>query len=147
MSTSAFVACWSNPIECLKNAFSDPGGSDVLSTVSPTDLSLGMNEGLKSGIAAGQIRAYGVDPDTGALSAPQYAPIAELAGYDPTNPQAFIDMITAQTNSQFDKQFADNLASMPLLPTVPGLPDLSDGTNWLVIGVIVVLAFLLIKVV
>lgn len=150
MSSSAFVTCWSDPINCLKYAFSDPGGSDVLSTVSPTDTSLGMNEGTKNGIAQAQIRSFGVDPNTGALIAPQYAASAELNGYDPTNPQAFIAMITAQTGNQFDKQLADNLASsqlFPSLPDLPGLPSLGDPSNWLAIGLIVVLAFLLIEAV
>src|SRR6476660_792439 len=117
---------WSNPIEGLKALFAPANslGADSLS--------------------AARVRAYGVDPSTGALIAPQYTAAAAAGGYNSSNPGAFI---AAQENQVTNEFLADSAAfQMPLFPSFSsGIPGLSGSSGWLVLVVIAVLAFFLFK--
>lgn len=97
-----------------------------------------------------QVRAYGVDPATGKLTAPQYGPSASAAGYDPADPWAFIMDQQAKVAAQFAVDDARNYADLTRSGTGLALPDLSNlstSGGLLFFGLVLVIVFLVFKAV
>lgn len=129
---NAATTFFAHPLESLKAIFAPANsiGADSLS--------------------AARVRAYGVDPSTGALIAPQYAAAAAAGGFDASNPGGFITTQENQVTSEFLSDRAAFTAEIPLLPSIPnlpGLPDLSTPSGFVAIVVVLAMAFFLIKAV
>lgn len=94
------------------------------------------------------VRAYGVDPSTGKLIAPQYAVAASLAGYDPTNPGAFVTSTKAQADEFYNTQYQQdwNDLSSQFGFDLPGVPS-GSTSGLLVVALVLIVGFFLIKAV
>lgn len=95
------------------------------------------------------VQAFGVDPTTGALIAPQYSKTAVVSGYDPKNPGVFVAQQKAASdafyNSQYQQDWNDLADKFAILPDLPALPDSTDFLKYVLIGVAVLVAFLVVK--
>ena len=93
------TAILTHPIDSLSTAF---GSGPNIS---------GPPIGGVDSLASAAVRAYGVDPVTGGLIAPQYSASAQAAGYDPSNPGAFVTRVENDAVNFYDKQLSANLAA------------------------------------
>jgi hypothetical protein len=135
--SDAWKALWNDPLGALGEIFSPGVAVDGKPTFSGGPLNYGFGQPVDS-IVSAQQRAYGVDPFTGDLIAPQYATAAANAGRDPANPQAFLDRVRTDTLNFYNRQLALNSADSPG----------GSSASWLLSAlVILVLLFVLLKAV
>jgi hypothetical protein len=140
---------WSDPVAGFKSLFTPstpvtPDSGDAGGPISSFRALFG--DGGDS-LSSAQIRAYGVNPSTGGLIAPQYGPSATASGYSASDPQGFMAMITDQVQGQYNADYQSSYDAQSLFPSVslPGIGEISGG--WIVLVIVVVLAFFLLKAV
>jgi hypothetical protein len=144
MSSSAFVLCWSDPIQCLKSVIDGDNASFV-------EVGTSLDQ-MKAGLADANIQAQGLNPD-GTFIAPQYAAtFGTLTGIDPSDTSAvksYVDQIGVDSNNFFDQQYAQALAGNPLFPSVsfPGISWPGGSSTVIAIIVLLVILFIIFKVV
>lgn len=145
-STDVTSIFWNDPLAALSSIFGSPAGAV---TGAPSGLA---GNGLEDSASSARERAYGVDPATGKLIAPQYFGVATAAGYDPNNPGAFKNLIDAQVTAEYNADNQKFLAQLPLFPsvTIPGLESLGSF-DWKTVAiafvVLIVLLFVIAKAV
>lgn len=96
------------------------------------------------------VQAFGVNPNTGALIAPQYAKSSAAAGRDPSNPSAFVAQQKAASDafyqSQYDQNWNDLADQFGILPDLNTLiPGSSDFSKYVLIGIAVLVLFIVVK--
>lgn len=121
--SNIYVDCWSDPSGCLSAIFAP----SVPVSGNPV-------KGVDS-ISSGAVRAYGVDPVTGGLIAPQYQGAATAAGWDSNDPMGFVNRVSQDAVSYYNRQLSQNEQSA------------GSGQNFFAFALIAVLAFFLIKAV
>lgn len=147
MSQAGLIAdFWSDPVAGFKALFtpSTPVTSDAGGPFSSFNALFGSGG---DSLAGGQSRAYGVDPNTGALIAPQYGPAAMASGYSANDPQGFMSQITAQVQGQYNADYQSSYDAQHLFPDFSGSPKVSGFSDVLVIGLVLVLGYFLIQAV
>jgi hypothetical protein len=131
----AWKAIWNDPLGALGELFSPSVPVDGKPTFTGGPFSFGLGQ-ISDSVVSAQQRAYGVDPFTGDLIAEQYLQAAANAGYDPSNPQKFLDKVRTDTLDFYNRQLAKNNS------------DSGSTANWLVpLLIVLVLVFIVLKVV
>ena len=87
-------------------------------------------------IASANVRAYGVDPSTAKLIAPQYEARAVAAGYDPSNPSQFVTDKENEILGFYNQQLQKNEAAANQGPS-----------SWLLLLGFILAAYLIFKAV
>lgn len=123
MSTtpSAFVTCWSHPLDCLSTIFG-PGydsSGNYTTRFGAVDVNAQGKQVQGDSIGQAAVRAEGIDPGSLTLISPGYAAGLTSQGVDTSNPSSikeFANQVSSEASTLFQQGYDKSLSQIPLFP-------------------------------